>query len=91
VSAFDNPFVRLYHRRPDEATVIGTIYDDPAERFVVALVVSYDTATAEEACAAALDLTRDAASEGTHWYVYDRRTGEARIVEQKEFVDIPVP
>jgi hypothetical protein len=99
-----------------------TIYDDPNDRYLVSLIVSYSDAALQAllagvgenvdegggeglvqqgtaldrtvgeqpgklkaAALAALELTRDAGSHGTHWYVYDRLTGTGRFVTQSEF------
>jgi hypothetical protein len=99
-----------------------TIYDDPNDRYLVSLIVSYSDAALEglaeggdeavdegagkgrgqespaldrtvtgqpdkmkAAALAALELTRDAGSHGTHWYVYDRLTGTGRFITQAEF------
>ncbi|HVM29924.1 MAG TPA: hypothetical protein VM305_04045 [Candidatus Limnocylindrales bacterium] len=99
-----------------------TIYDDPNDRYLVSLIVSYSDAVLEgllagvgedldegggeglvqestaidravagqtdkmkAAALAALELTRDAGSHGTQWYVYDRLTGTDRLITQSDF------
>lgn len=64
------------------------------DRYVVSLVVSYPSEpdyggveSPEEAVAYALDLTRDAGSRSTIWFVHDRVTGETHRVEQG---DLPI-
>lgn len=74
---------------------IGNTYVGVEDRFVVSLVVGYSDGrdrinTPKEAAAAALALTRDDGSEGTHWYVYDRNTGRMSLLEQSEFEDVLV-
>lgn len=65
-----------------------TIYVEPEDRFVVALVTSYNVQTPKEALAAAIELTRDEGSEGTHWYIFDRETGIGEMYEQSMATDI---
>lgn len=70
---------------------LDTIYVDPEDRFVVALIVGYQynpedgVVGAADAAQAALDLTRDEGSYGTQWFVLDRQTGECRFLEQRDF------
>lgn len=71
---------------------VDSIYVDSDERFVVSLIVGYSAPdhgvapkTPKEAAAAALALTRDEGSYGTHWFVYDRQTGKMHRFEQQEF------
>ena len=67
---------------------VDSIYVLPGERYVVSLIVGYDpdenVQSAEDAAHYALALTTDEASEGTHWYVFDRVTGDGRYFEQSE-------
>ena len=74
----------------------ASLYVDPDDRYVVMLAASYPAvgsaparsygvADAREAAHWALQLTRDAGSDGTHWYVLDRQTGEVHDYEQAEF------
>jgi hypothetical protein len=73
---------------------IDSIYVHPNERFVVSLIVGYggpgqgEVRSPRRAAAAALDLTRDEGSNGTHWFVYDRKTGAMHLFEQDEFEDL---
>lgn len=76
-------------KRPDFTIAeLGNTYAGPNDRFIVSLIVGYqDTdkhqpATAKQAGAAALDLTTDDGSHDTHWYVFDRKTGELHMFEQ---------
>lgn len=75
----------------DPALAQGTFtYLDPEDRFVAALVASYDpdrddVETAQDAARWALDLTRDGGADGTHWWVFDRSTGTGQVVEQDTF------
>jgi hypothetical protein len=58
------------------------------ERFIVSLVAGYgpdDVGSPAEAALAALDLTRDEGSSGTHWFVFGRVTGQMHLFEQCEF------
>lgn len=77
---------------------VQTIYVDHSDRFIVSLVVGYDSQTlgfagkpieeqAKQAAAAALELTRDAGSSDTFWYVYDRATKRMFEFEQSDFQD----
>jgi hypothetical protein len=67
----------------------GPTYVTPRDRHIVCLEVGYDSLdTPEQAVAAALSLTRDQGSPGTQWHVYDRQTGEGRVVEQSEVEDM---
>lgn len=71
------------------------IYDDPNERWLVELRVSYpDAATlrvdgatdARSAARSALALVTDEfAGHGTNWVVTDRATGAVTVLEQREF------
>lgn len=84
---------------------VGTIYVTDEDRFVVSLVVGYTDdivrnnldgpkprveQLAKVAASAALQLTRDAGSDGTYWFVFDRRTGRWFEFEQGDFEDIPI-
>ena len=78
------------HTLPEQLVEqIGNTYVSDEDRFVVSLVVGYaedeDVTTAHQAAAKALSLTRDLGSFDTHWYVYDRQTGELALIEQGEF------
>lgn len=91
----DRPRVRPSPRaaRPSEdkefnIDEVDSIYVDRHERYVVSLVVAYDGETvrsARHALAAALDLTRDAGSRSTLWFVFDRVTGQMMTMEQSDF------
>lgn len=66
---------------------IGNTYVSSCDRFVVSLVVgcnveSDGVKTPKQALAAALDLTTDEGSCDTHWYVFDRQTGDLHLIEQ---------
>jgi hypothetical protein len=72
------------------------IYDDPNERWLVELRVSYAEQTEAlgndglidtpaKAAAAALALTTDDGAGGTLWVVTDRRTGRIYQLEQRTF------
>ncbi|MHB1524960.1 MAG: hypothetical protein ACYCZN_01545 [Candidatus Dormibacteria bacterium] len=74
---------------------IGNTYVGAEDRFVVSLVVGYSDSrdgikTPKEAAAAALALATDGGSADTHWYVYDRKTGEMTLLEQSDFESVPV-
>lgn len=74
-------------------------YYSDQDRFVVALVASYDVErdhlptgqdgypAGRAAAQAALDLTRDDGCSGTQWWVFDRQDGQGRVVEQSDFDD----
>jgi hypothetical protein len=71
---------------------LSSIYVEPEDRYVVSLIVSYggefdQVDSPERAAAAALDLTRDGKSGGTHWRVYDRQTKTMHDLIQDEFSD----
>lgn len=75
------PHVERHELDPEPYCLAG-------ERFVVSLIVSYDDADAhdpQEACANALDLTRDLGSDGTVWRVFDRQTRQMHRIEQADF------
>jgi hypothetical protein len=71
--------------------------DRPKERFVVMLAVGYSVEELTigkevppgelrlEAAAAALSLTRDLGSDGTHWLVQDVTDGSVHTIEQADF------
>ncbi len=73
-----------------------SLYVVSEDRYVVMLAASYPAtgsdsgnpefgmADAREAAYWALQLTRDAGSDGTHWYVLDRQTGEVHDYEQSD-------
>jgi hypothetical protein len=70
---------------------IGSIYDDPNDRYIVSLVVTYGDASKGErggvhspleAAWYALDLTRDAGSGDAVWFVFDRETGHMHAIDQ---------
>lgn len=71
------------------ANEIGNTYVRQNDRSIVSLIVGYgphdDITTAEEAAAAALDLTRDEGARGTHWWIHDRQTRRTFMLEQSEF------
>lgn len=73
--------------RPAE---IETAYVQDSDRFVVSLIVGYGQAdgvtSPAAALAAALDLTRDAGSAGTQWYVFDRQSQRMHRLEQSDVV-----
>jgi hypothetical protein len=74
---------------------VESIYVGRDERFVVSLIVGYaeerdGVETPAHAAAAALALTRDDGSSGTHWFVYDRQTGVLHVLEQSDFESIEV-
>lgn len=66
---------------------IGNTYVSKSDRWVVSLVVGYSEQDGircpEDALVHALDLTRDGGSWDTHWYVFDRKTGEMYLLEQR--------
>jgi gamma-glutamylcyclotransferase (GGCT)/AIG2-like uncharacterized protein YtfP len=73
---------------------VGNTYVGVEDRFVVSLVVGYSDSrdgieTPKEAAAAALALTTDDGSAGTHWYVYDRKTRALTLLEQGQFDGVP--
>lgn len=77
---------------------VDSIYVYEAERFVVSLIVGYHgteepggVKNAKQAAAAALALTRDGGSGGTHWFVFDRKTRKMHMYEQSTFEEIHVP
>lgn len=65
---------------------VGSIYVDRRDRFVVSLVVGYGrqdgVKTPIEALQAALELTTDEGSSGTHWFVHDRTKDVTTTFEQ---------
>lgn len=64
---------------------VKAVYDRDGDRWIVSLIVAYPEnfcTSAEEAAAAALDLTRGGS---THWYVFDRKTGEGQFFQQSDF------
>lgn len=70
------------------------IYDDPQERWLVELRISYPNddgnigaSTPQEAAAAALEMTRDLQCRSTLWVVTDRETGAVYQLEQSTFDD----
>lgn len=71
------------------ADEIGNTYVCDEDRFVVSLVAGYSpkrdgVKTPKDAVRAALELTRDDGASDTHWYVFDRKTGEMHMIEQGE-------
>lgn len=67
-----------------DAPVFAT-YADDRERYLVALVVSYDARDAsspEHAIELAVDLITGAGSGDTLWSVHDRQTGVRHVIEQ---------
>ena len=85
---------------------VETQYVDPNDRFIVSMVVGYSDedirdnfedgarprieAMAKVAASAALQLTRDEGSNGTRWFVFDRKNGQWFAFEQDEFEDISI-
>jgi hypothetical protein len=67
----------------------ATIYVADHERWVVSLIVGYgtdaDVSSPLQAARAALELTTEVGSDGTHWFVYDRETGRMHLFKQDEF------
>jgi hypothetical protein len=76
-----------------ELNEIGNTYVGARDRFVVSLVVGYEAdeniQTPVDALRYALELTRDEGSADTHWYVFDRQTGELHLIEQEQ-IEPPV-
>ena len=70
------------------ASEIGNTYVGDEDRFVVSLIVGYGredgVTSAEQAVAAALDLTREFGAGDTQWHVHDRATGRSCVVEQSD-------
>jgi hypothetical protein len=68
---------------------VDSIYTDPRDRFIVSFIVGYgemdEITTLKEAAEAALNLTTDAYSDGTVWFVYDRQTETLRQFTQRQF------
>lgn len=68
-------------------------YDDDTN--LAENIGDWDEMTPEEqaraAAASALDLTRDDGSNGTIWFVFDRKTKTMHQFEQGEFEEIDVP
>lgn len=74
---------------------IDTIYVDDKDRYIVSLIVGYEDGeggsngagckSLADAARWALELTRDGGCDGTHWFVYDRATGEHEFFEQDQF------
>lgn len=81
------------HQRLDTKE-LDTIYLDPNDRFVVSLIIGCgerdDIDTPEAAASSALQLTRDEGSHGTHWFVYDRETGQMHTLVQNGFELAPM-
>lgn len=81
-------FVQANHFIREE---VDSIYVDRNSRFVVSLIVGYaedeGVMSPEGAIHAALELTRDEGCATTHWCVYDRLTGIAKIIEQQMIED----
>lgn len=80
----------------DKEDALETIYVNLKDRFVVALIVSYSEqelrdgslkVSTANAAYSALELTRDSGSYGTHWFVFDRKTGTGEVLEQGDFED----
>jgi hypothetical protein len=87
-----------WHLRGWTADELGSVYAVNDGRYVVSLIVTYDDSKWSDrragienihspatAAAAALDLTRDTASRGTIWYVFDRLTQQMHTLAQGEF------
>lgn len=69
----------------DPGAEIFATYADDGERYLVALVVSYDDRDAsspEHAIELAVDLITGAGSADTLWSVLDRQTGVRHVIEQ---------
>jgi hypothetical protein len=88
----------VFEQREHRHTDIESIYVAEEDRFVVGLIVGYHGTeedpfprNAKEAAAAALRLTTDEGASDTHWFVFDRKTGKGRFLEQGEFEGIHVP
>lgn len=93
--------MRLTASPPPRVTLdeLDSIYADADDRFIVSLIVGYTeedlaageydnndgTITPQEAAKWALELTRDEGATGTHWFVFDRKTGRMHTLEQSEF------
>lgn len=64
----------------------ASIYVDPAERYVVSLIVGYgeddEVGGPRDAAYHAVDLTRDQGCDGTRIFVFDRHTGQMHSFEQ---------
>lgn len=74
-----------FARTSDPDAPILATYADDAERYLVSLVVSYDTRDAsspEHAIELAVDLITGMGSADTLWCVLDRQTGERHVIEQ---------
>lgn len=69
---------------------LGNTYAGPEDRFIVSLIVGYRDdegylpQTPAQAVAAALELTQDEGSSGTHWHCYDRKTKTLHLILQSE-------
>ncbi len=68
-----------------------SLYVGDRDRFVVMLAVGYATddgpRSPQQAAHWALELTRDAGSDSTRWYVLDRQTGVIHEYEQADIED----
>lgn len=69
---------------------MGAFLGPSKVRYVVSFIVGYDEGledvhSPQEAAEAALELTRDASSSSTHWYVHDRKTGKSYNLPQEDF------
>ena len=67
---------------------LDSVYVTQQARYVVSLIVGYDhlpVTSAQDAAAAALELTYDGDSAGTLWHVHDRETGQTLKMEQVSF------
>jgi hypothetical protein len=65
---------------------IGNTYAGPRDRFIVSLVVGYQkengVKSPKHAVAAALLLTTDDMQCETHWWCFDRKTGQMHLIMQ---------
>lgn len=81
----------IVHENEIDSIYVANQYDTNLgrhERFIVSLICGYgeedEVVSPQQAVAAALALTRDAGQSDTHWFVFDRKTGEKTFVEQGE-------
>lgn len=75
------------------ASELEDFYADVKDRYVVSFIVTYEggddgVQSPAEAAHYALELTRDEASDGTHWIVYDRVTKRFSRFEQSEVEEL---
>ncbi len=77
--------------QPFQLHELGNTYAGAKDRFIVSLIVSYREPyikTAQAAGAAALALTTDDGSPDTHWFVFDRKTGQMHQFEQSDLENL---